>query len=212
MNKGLIIASVLFVALALALVSAENSSDKGRNGSDDSNDSRVSDDESDEVGDDSLDDVNEDSNESEFEDDNEVEVEHDQERNRTRLNDNKTDAETEFQIEVENEGNKSKIHVQLSNGRNAEIKIMPDSASLRALERLGLKVCNESNNCTIQLKETGKGNQTRASYEVQVERHFKLLGLFETKAKVRAEVDAESGNVTSVGKPWWSFLASEKEE
>jgi len=39
-----------------------------------------------------------------------------------------------------------------------------------------------------------------------------LLGMFTTKAQVRAEVDAETGEVTSVGKPWWSFLASQPAE
>jgi hypothetical protein len=193
MNKGLIYSVALIavmLSLSVAFVSAENGgNDSGSDIEDD-----------------------EDLNETEFEDDNEVEIEKDQERNKTKLKDNRTDAESELEIEIKNEGNKSKIKVKLSNGRNAEIKIMPDSASLRALERLGLKVCNESNNCTIQLKETGKGNETRASYEMQAERHFKLLGLFSMKAQVRAEVDAESGNVTATHGPWWSFLASEPAE
>ena len=89
---------------------------------------------------------------------------------------------------------------------------MPDTASQIALDRLRLHVCNESNNCTIQLKEVGQGNETRASYEVQVERHFKILGLFQTKAEVKADVDAESGNVTATHRPWWAFLASQPAE
>ncbi|MEM4230860.1 MAG: hypothetical protein QXF25_03225 [Candidatus Pacearchaeota archaeon] len=105
-----------------------------------------------------------------------------------------------------------KLMTRLSNGRNAEIKVMPDSASERALERLRLRVCSPERNCTITLKEVGTGNQTRAAYEVQAERHARILGLFQTKMRVRAEVDAENGEVISVGKPWWSFLATEAEE
>lgn len=107
---------------------------------------------------------------------------------------------------------KVRLMTQLSNGRNAEIKIMPDAASETALQRLRLKVCSSENNCTITLKEVGTGNQTRAAYEIQVERHARILGLFQTKMQVRSQVDAENGEVLSVGKPWWSFLATETEE
>lgn len=122
-------------------------------------------------------------------------------------------AHSELNITGEDDGmNRTRLRIHFPNGGNGEIKIMPDRASETALERLRIRNCNESNNCTIQLKAVGQGNQTRASYEVQAERHFKLFGLFERKAQVRAEVDAESGNVTSVGKPWWSFLASQPAE
>jgi len=105
-----------------------------------------------------------------------------------------------------------RLMAQLSNGRNAEIKVMPDTASETALERLRLKVCSPERNCTITLKEVGTGNQTKAAYEVQAERHARILGLFQAKMQVGAEVDAENGEVLSVGRPWWSFLATEVEE
>jgi hypothetical protein len=105
------------------------------------------------------------------------------------------------------DNNKSRIRVHLSNGKGMEIKIMPETASKRAIERLRLKVCNELNNCTIQLKEVGKGNNTKADYEMQIMRHYKILGLFKAKAINKANIDAETGNVTSVKKPWWAFLA-----
>jgi len=92
-------------------------------------------------------------------------------------------------------------------GYKKQIKIMPDTASERALERLRLKVCNESNNCTIQLKDVSN-NQTELRYELQIERHYRLLGMFKTKAQVKAEIGAESGNVTITKKPWWAFLAA----
>ena len=85
---------------------------------------------------------------------------------------------------------------------------MPDTASERALERLRLKVCNESNNCTIELKDVGANQAAKIAYEVQADRHYKILGIFNAKAQERAQVDAETGDVTSSGKPWWSFMAS----
>lgn len=107
--------------------------------------------------------------------------------------------------------NKSKLKVHLNNGKDIELKIMPDSASQIALEKLKLKVCSEKNNCTIQLKETGVGEKAKLAYEMQIERHKKILWLFKTKALEKAEIDAETGEVISIKKPWWAFLASDSE-
>ncbi len=120
------------------------------------------------------------------------------------------DAEAQTGLEITSEG--QKLMTKLSNGRNAEIKIMPDTASERALTRLRLKVCTEERNCTIELKQVGTGEQARLAYEVQAERHSRILGLFLAKMQVKAQVDAETGEVISTGKPWWAFLATEPEE
>jgi len=121
-------------------------------------------------------------------------------------------ADCDCELEEETEGNKTKLKIKLSNGRDVEVKIMPDRASERALERLRLKVCSEENNCSIELKEVGKGNQTRAAYEVQIERHARILGIFRAKLRNRVQVDAENGEIIRVKKPWWAFLALEPEE
>lgn len=108
--------------------------------------------------------------------------------------------------------NGSQVRAMLSNGRNAEVKIMPETASETALARLRLRNCNESNNCSIELKEVGKGNQTKLAYEMQIQRHYKLLGMFRTRAENSIQIDAENGEVISEGKPWWRFLAKEEVE
>jgi len=133
-------------------------------------------------------------------------------RNKIRLQVGNVSADCECNITQEQVQNRTRLKVKLSNGRNAELKIMPNVAAERALERLRLKVCSEENNCSLQLKEVGKGNETKLAYEVQVERHMRILGLFKTKAKVKAEVDAENGEVINVKKPWWAFLAYEPRE
>jgi hypothetical protein len=90
----------------------------------------------------------------------------------------------------------------LSNGRNAEIKIMPETASEKAIERLGDLGFN------ITLKEvSNKGNET-VVYNVEGEKEGKILGFFKVKAKVSAEVNAETGEVIKVHKPWWAFLST----
>lgn len=89
----------------------------------------------------------------------------------------------------------------LSNGRKAEVKIMPETASTRAIERLG------ELNFTVQLKEVGKGDDAKVVYELTGNKEGKFLGIFKIIAKVQVQVDAESGNVKVI-KPWWAFLAS----
>lgn len=225
MNKGLIIASVLFVALAMVLVSAETGEGNGQ-GSDDapmliSGNPNAGEGNAYGAGNGSgnpalgreirgfaygINKVKM----SDSEDEIEVEVE---EGKKTKLRVRNVSAHSEFNLSGEDdEMNRTRLRVHFPNGMNSEIKIMPDTANERALERLRIRVCNESNNCTLQLKQVGQGNQTRASYELQAERHFKILGMFQTKAQVRAQIDAESGNVTSTSKPWWSFLASQPAE
>ncbi|MDO8460097.1 MAG: hypothetical protein Q7S74_03240 [Nanoarchaeota archaeon] len=98
-----------------------------------------------------------------------------------------------------NEKNKT---FHLSNGRNALIKILPETASERAREQLGDLGFN------VTLKEVGKGNETQVVYLVEGEKEDRIFGLFRVKGKVSVEVDAETGAVVSMHKPWWAFLAS----
>ncbi len=133
-------------------------------------------------------------------------------KNRLRLTVNDVEADCDCNLTQEQVQNRTKLKMELSNGRNAEIKIMPDTASETALQRLRLKVCSVENNCTIELKEVGKGNETQAAYEIQVQRHAKLLGMFRLKMQTKTQISAETGELISVKKPWWAFLATEPEE
>ena len=124
------------------------------------------------------------------------------------------EVETELEVEEETENGTTKLKVKLNNGRKAEVKIMPGVASEKALERLRLKVCSEENNCTIELKEVGKlgGNESKLGYEIQIERHSRILGIFGAKMKIKTQVDAENGEIVKVNKPWWAFIATEPAE
>jgi hypothetical protein len=75
---------------------------------------------------------------------------------RKQIHAGNSSAETILNLTREQIQNTTKLRTNLSNGRNAEIKIMPDVASETALNRLRLKVCSEENNCTIELKEVGQ--------------------------------------------------------
>ncbi|MBN1545006.1 hypothetical protein JW898_06115 [Candidatus Woesearchaeota archaeon] len=131
------------------------------------------------------------------------------EQNRMHLMVGGADAASSLEIVQEQVQERTRLHAKLSNGKDAEIKIMPDTASERARERLQLKVCSAETGCSIELKEVGQGEQVRAAYEVQAQKQSKLLGLFGKKMQVRAQIDAENGEVIQAKKPWWAFLASE---
>ena len=113
----------------------------------------------------------------------------------------------------EDELNNSRLRIKLSNGRNAEIKIMPETASEQALRRLRLKRCNDTSvNCSIELKEVGQGNQTRLVYEARAKKMFRLFGIFKNREEVMTQIDAETGEEIRSRRPWWAWLASEEDE
>ena len=105
------------------------------------------------------------------------------------------------------DGNITALRTRLSNGKNASVKIMPDMASEVALTRLRAK-CLERN-CSVELKEVGNGGRARLAYEVKTEKDSRVLFLFKKNMMVSARVDAETGQVIEVRKPWWAFLARE---
>jgi len=133
-------------------------------------------------------------------------------KNMHRLRWGNASFNTSLNITQEMIQEKIRLHAMLSNGQNAEIKVMPDTASDTALARLRLRVCQEEEGCSIELKEVGDGVEAKLAYEVMAEKEAKVFGLFGTKMKVQAQVDAENGELIREHKPWWAFLASEAEE
>jgi hypothetical protein len=133
--------------------------------------------------------------------------------NLRELRSNNYSVKTHLNLSFQNTGEEQKVRVmaRLENGQEREIKIMPDTAAERALERLRIRVCSLDNNCTIQLKDVGNGTEERIQYELQIERHARILGIFQSKMQVKANVDAETGELR-INKPWWAFLAAEPEE
>ena len=126
-----------------------------------------------------------------------------------RIRSGESEANSSLDLIQEQDQNRTRLMVNLSNGRNAEIKIMPNTASATAIARLGLVNCISADGCTIQLKEVGTQNQTRAVYEVQAQQDARVFGLFKAKMNVQAQVDAETGAVVQAKKPWCAFLATQ---
>ncbi len=133
-----------------------------------------------------------------------------QENNMCRFQVDGVAADCPLNLTQEEFQNRTRLYVNLANGRNAEIKVMPDAASETALQRLRLRDCN--GNCSVELREVGVGNQARVVYETSVQRNSRVFGLFNARMNVQAQVDAETGELVRVNKPWWAFLANEPEE
>ncbi len=118
-------------------------------------------------------------------------------------------ARTSMKLSGETAMNRTRLWANLSNGRMAEVKVMPDAASEKALERLRLNVCSEQNNCSIVLKEVQKDGNLSAAYELRAHKETRLFGLFRKTMPVEARVSAENGELIQSSKPWWAFLAAE---
>jgi hypothetical protein len=90
------------------------------------------------------------------------------------------------------EGNK--LSLKTSTG-NKEIKILPEEASSKATAVTEVSA--------IELKEESQ----QPIYFVKGTKQAKLLFVIPVSMQIETKVSAESGNVISVKKPWWSFLA-----
>ncbi len=99
-----------------------------------------------------------------------------------------------------------RLRAVLSNGRFAEVKVMPDSASVVALKKMRAKC--EENNCKVELKEVKEGDSVKLKYKIETNKGGKFLLLFRLKMRINGEVDAETGEII-VKKPWWAFLVNE---
>ena len=126
------------------------------------------------------------------EDGREMNIEQIRNRNRLRVGNHSANYSLELQQEQSLTG--TKLKATLSNGRNAEIKIMPDVAAERALERLKLRVCIEEEGCEIELKEVGQGDEAKPAYEIHARKEARVLGMFKARMRVQAQVDAENGS------------------
>jgi len=113
---------------------------------------------------------------------------------------------SKFKISVENKGNESRLRVDLSNGMEKEIKVLPNVASQTAIDVF------ENKNITVVLKEVGEGANSSVVYEAESDKLVKILGLFKVTAKLKAVINSENGEIKNFEKPWWYSLASNVQE
>jgi len=107
-------------------------------------------------------------------------------------------------------GNQSRIFARLSNGQEANVSILPDQALNATLARLRIREreVNNGTNVSIQLKERIHNNIPQVVYNVEANQTGRFLGIFKVALKSNTEVDASTGEVVSVNRPWWAFLVA----
>lgn len=84
-----------------------------------------------------------------------------------------------------------------------EVKVMPDSAVVAVNDKVGSLVQLQSVKITTEERE----QETVVLYEVVSTKEAKILGLFKVTVPIIASVNAQTGVVEQIQKPWWSFLA-----
>lgn len=229
---------MLYILGSVSFALAESGSGRDGNGRDDE-DSDDDDDDSDDS-DDSLDDNSDDSGRDIFRTRERISVVGDdgvereieiRERaradgsfeSRIKVRDVEIEVEDGLEIEESSDDNGPILRAKFSNGANAEIKIMPDTASASALEALRLHVCSEVNNCTIVLKDVGQreddsdeiGDDTdnrRLRYEVRAVKKYRMFGIFARDVEVRAQISAADGSVIDTDRPWWAAVSSDSDD
>jgi len=83
-----------------------------------------------------------------------------------------------------------------------KLKFMPDQIKERVLKKLKMRNCTD---CNITLNEDG-------TYEVRIQRRYRVFGIFPKKITEVAEVDSDTGEVIKLKRPWWKFLAAKNKE
>ena len=88
----------------------------------------------------------------------------------------------------------SKLYFKTSTG-NKQIKVLPEEASAQATEITTIK--------GIEIKE----ESMKPIYSIIGIKEAKILAIFPTTLEIETKVDATSGKIIYLNKPWWSFLA-----
>ncbi len=91
----------------------------------------------------------------------------------------------------------SKLYMEVNDKKKSEIKVLPEEASAKAVEAVGKGQVDK-----IELKQEAE----KPVYSVRVIKKAKLFRLIPITMRIETKVDAETGDVLSVKKPWWSFF------
>ncbi|MEM5828993.1 MAG: DUF333 domain-containing protein [Candidatus Aenigmatarchaeota archaeon] len=82
--------------------------------------------------------------------------------------------------------------------KNISINVIPSIATQVVMTK---EPIDKINNAELDIE-----NETIATYKIEGNRKAKLIGIIPVELKIRARVNAETGDIISVEKPWWSFL------
>ncbi len=122
-----------------------------------------------------------------------ITIQIDKENKLIRIEHENTTAITKESIKVE----EKEIKVETPKG-DVQVSVLPAKATQVAISKVQQKIKK------TELKVLGE----RVVYEVAGEKSAKLLWLIPVTLPVKTTIDAQTGIVISVEKPWWSFLTA----
>ncbi|MFH1450603.1 MAG: hypothetical protein ABIF92_01335 [archaeon] len=122
-----------------------------------------------------------------------------QKEEKYQLKSGEVTADSQFVMTKERET----IMVQLNNNIQKELKVLPDTASEKAVERARLRKV-----VSVELQE----ENGELVYEVVGERPVKVLGLFKAQMRITTRINAENNAVKKIKQPWWAIFASDDDE
>jgi hypothetical protein len=126
-----------------------------------------------------------------------------------RANEDGLEARTELEIsENESADGNVIVKVKTKDGKEKVIKVLPDRASEIAKARLKAKFGNES----LEIREIKHKNLPRVVYHLEGNSSGKFLGIVKTHMNVKTDIDAETGEVVVVKRPWWAFMVRTESE
>lgn len=115
---------------------------------------------------------------------------------------NSVKANSKLNLTIRKYGNSSQIGVYLSNGEFAEVKYLPDQASAIAFKNVNKDLAGFESQ--IELKE----DKNKLVYSINAKKMVRIFWIFKKELDVKADVDAESGEVINIQKPWWIALGN----
>lgn len=93
-----------------------------------------------------------------------------------------------------------KVYGIFAGNETREVKVLPDQVAEKIKDKIKAKLQNKN----ITLDENG-------TYEYEGEKRAKLFLVIPVKGFVNAHVDSETGIVSNIKNPWWSFLAKDEQ-
>lgn len=113
------------------------------------------------------------------------------------------EIESEIEIEEEDENGEVRFKAKLSDGSEKEVKVLPQQASEIAREQF------ISRDIEIEIRERTDRNVPQVVYYIESGKEGRFLGVFKLRMRVDGEIDAETGELIELNKPWWAFLVAE---
>lgn len=111
-------------------------------------------------------------------------------------------GDSDLRAEVNNNG----LVIINAKGETTAVVLTPQEAVVRAEAETGGSCADK---CEIEIDEESENGEEIIVYEVTVEQQTQVFGYWDAEMEVEATVNAQTGQIVDVNRPWWAFLATE---